>query len=115
MLEPAPGSNGKECMVLTTVQNLSGTAEQMLAGPPFAGLSLSLSILKQLKDHAGWMSKRLIVLVVDEDLHRTGEERLDLGIKTFIDDYHLDTLDLLERRAVRVKCRSSRLGPVPHP
>lgn len=97
MLEPAPGADGKECMILTTTLNLSGAAEDMLARPEFAGLSLSLSILKQLKEHVGWMSKRVIVLVADQDLEITGARRLDLGIKAFIDDYHLDTLGLLER------------------
>lgn len=97
VLEPAPGSDGKECLVLTTAQDLSGSAEQMLDRPDFAGLSLSLSVLKQLKDHVGWMSKRLIVLVADEDLEEPREERLHLGVKNFIDDYHLNTLDLLDR------------------
>ena len=97
MLEPAPGSDGKECLVLTTSQDLSGSAEQMLDRPDFAGLSLSLSVLRQLKDHVGWMSKRVIVLIADEDLNEPGAERLHLGVKTFIDDYHLNTLDLLDR------------------
>lgn len=84
--------------MLTTSQNLSGAAEDMLARPAFAGLSLSLSVLKQLNGHVGWMSKRLIVLFVDEDLQGdAGAERLDVGIKTFVDDYHVDTLDLLDR------------------
>lgn len=83
--------------MLTTAQDLSGSAEQMLDRPDFAGLSLSLSVLKQLKDHVGWMSKRLIVLVADEDLEEPREERLHLGVKNFIDDYHLNTLDLLDR------------------
>lgn len=97
MLEPAPGSDGKECLVLTTSQDLSGSAEEMLDRPDFAGLSLSLSVLKQLKDHVGWMSKRVIVLIADEDLNEPRAERLHLGVKTFIDDYHLNTLDLLDR------------------
>lgn len=95
ILDPAPGSDGKECMVLTTTQNLSGAAEDMLHRPAFTGLSLSLSILKRLKHNVGWMSKRVIVLIADEDLQ--GAERLDLGVKAFVDDYHADTLDLLER------------------
>ena len=97
VLEPAPGSDGKECLVLTTSQDLSGSAEQMLDRPDFAGLSLSLSVLRQLKDHVGWMSKRVIVLIADEDLNEPGAERLHLGVKTFIADYHLNTLDLLDR------------------
>lgn len=97
VLEPAPGADGKECMVLTTTQNLSGSAEDMLDRPAFAGLSVSLSILKYLKDHVGWMSKRLIVLVADEDVEGAGTERLHLGVKSFVDDYHVDTLELLER------------------
>lgn len=95
ILDPAPGSDGKECMVLTTTQSLSGAAESMLGQPAFMGLSLSLSVLNHLKHNVGWMSKRLVVLIADEDLE--GAERLDLGVKTFIDDYHADTLDLLER------------------
>lgn len=84
-------------MVITTAQNLSGTAEQLLVQPAFAGLSLSLSILKQLKDHVGWMSKRTIVLIADEDVAGAATGGLDVGIKSFVDDYHSDTLDLLER------------------
>lgn len=85
-------------MVITTAQNLSGTAEQLLMQPAFAGLSLSLSILKQLKDRVGWMSKRMIVLVADEDpAGAAATDGLDVGIKSFIDDYHSNTLDLLER------------------
>lgn len=95
ILDPAPGSDGKECMVLTTSQNLSGAAKNMLDRPAFMGLSVSLSILKHLQHKVEWMSKRFIVLIADEDLQ--GAERLDLGVKTFIDDYHADTLDLLER------------------
>lgn len=83
--------------MLTTSQDLSGSAEEMLDRPDFAGLSLSLSVLKQLKDHVGWMSKRVIVLIADEDLNEPEAERLHLGVKTFIDDYHLNTLDLLDR------------------
>lgn len=95
MLEPAPGSDGKECMVLTTAQDLSRAAKDMLGQPAFMGLSLSLSVLKHLKHRVGWMSKRLIVLIADEDIDWA--ERLDLGVKTFVDDYHADTLDLIER------------------
>lgn len=97
VLEPSPGADGKECMVLTTAQNLSGPAEQMLAQPELAGLSMSLSILKQLKDHVGWMSKRLIVLIADEDPRGPWAERLHVGVKSFVDDYHADTLRLLDR------------------
>ncbi len=95
ILEPAPGSDGKECMVLTTTQDLSRGAKDMLGQPAFTGLSLSLSVLKHLKHRVGWMSKRLIVLIADEDID--GAEGLDLGVKTFVDDYHADTLDILER------------------
>lgn len=95
VLDPAPGSDGKECIVLTTTQNLSGTAKDMIDQPAFMGLSLALSVLQHLKDHVGWMSKRVIVLVADDEVQ--GAERLDLGIKAFIDDYHADTLDLLDR------------------
>lgn len=95
ILDPAPGSNGKECFVLTTTQNLSGAAEDMLHRPAFRGLSLSLSVLKYLKHSVGWMSKRVVVLIADEDVE--GAERLDLGVKNFVDDYHADTLELLER------------------
>lgn len=95
MLDPAPGSDGKECMVLTTTQNLSGAAESLLGQPAFMGVSLSLSTVKYLEHNVGWMSKRLVLLIADEDFQ--GAERLDLGVKTFIDDYHTDTLDLLER------------------
>lgn len=82
-------------MVLTTTQDLSGAAEDMLHQPTFTGLSLSLSVLKYLKDRVGWMSKRILVLIADED--GQGVDRLFLGVKRFIDDYHTDTLDLLER------------------
>ena len=95
MLEPAPGSDGKECMVLTTAQDLSRAAKDMLGRPEFTGLSLSLAALQYLKHRVGWMSKRFIVLIADEDLQMA--ERLHMGVKTFVDDYHADTLDLLER------------------
>lgn len=95
VLDPAPGSDGKECIVLTTTQNLSGAAEELLHRPAFTGLSLSLSVLKHLKHNVGWMSKRVVILIADEDLE--GAERLDLGVKAFVDDYHADSLDLLER------------------
>ncbi|CAM9185558.1 unnamed protein product [Ectocarpus sp. 13 AM-2016] len=95
ILDPAPGSDGKECMVLTTTQDLSGAAKDMLDQPTFTGLSLSLSVLKYLKDRVGWMSKRIVVLIADEDGHSV--DRLFVGVKRFIDDYHTDTLDLLER------------------
>lgn len=97
VLEPAPGADGKECLVLTTSQDLSGSAEPLLEAPTFTGLSVSLGILKQLKDNVGWMSKRLILLIVDEEAESDDAERFHLGVKAFVDDYHLDTLDLLER------------------
>lgn len=79
--------------MLTTTQNLSGAAKDMLDQPAFMGLSLALSVLQHLKEHVGWMSKRVIVLVADD----TGAEQLDLGVKAFVDDYHEDTLNLLDR------------------
>lgn len=97
VLEPAPGADGKDCLILTTSQDLSGSAEQLLYTPTFAGLSVSLAILKHLKDNAGWMSKRLILLIVDEESESDYTERFHLGVKAFVDDYHLHTLDLLER------------------
>ncbi|CAM9625355.1 unnamed protein product [Scytosiphon promiscuus] len=105
VLDPAPGSDGKECVVLTTTQNLSGAAQGMLDQPAFMGLSLALSALRHLKENVGWMSKSLLVLVADDDLD--GAERLDLGIKAFIDDYHVDTLDLLGRRTRDANMTSS--------
>lgn len=84
-------------MVLTTAQDLSSTAEQLLDGPSFVSLTVSLAILKHLKDHVGWMSKRVILLVVDESVGRVAAERLHIGVKAFVDDYHLNTLDLLDR------------------
>lgn len=84
-------------MVVTTAQDLSGSAEALLEGPAFLGLSVSLSILKQLKDHVGWMSKRVVLLVVDESAESVKAERLYVGVKAFVDDYHLNTLDLLKR------------------
>ncbi|CAM9269215.1 unnamed protein product, partial [Hapterophycus canaliculatus] len=105
MLDPAPGSDGKECVVLTTTQDLSSAAKDMLDQPAFMGLSLALSVLQRLKDHVGWMSKRVIVLVADGELR--GAERLDLGIKAFVDDYHADTLDLLDRHAKDANMTSS--------
>lgn len=97
ILEPAPGADGKESMVLTTGQNLSGSAEQLLNSPSFMGITVSLSILKRLQRDVGWMSKRLILLVVDKSADNAYRGSLNLGIKSYIDDYHLNTLDLLDR------------------
>lgn len=97
VLEPAPGADGKECMLLTVAQNLSGSAQQLLDSPEFMGFSVVLSVLKQLQHRVGWMSKSLVLLVVDEDFTGRETENLHVGVKSFIDDYDLNTLDLLDR------------------
>lgn len=97
VFEQAPGADGKECVVVTTSQDLSGSAEQLLDSSAFAGLTVSLSILKQLQHHVGWMSKRVVLLVVDSDEEGEDHGGLHVGVKAFVDDYHLNTLDLVER------------------
>ena len=97
VLEPAPGADGKECLVLTTEQNLSMMARDMVKQPEFAGLSLLLSTVKYVKEHVGWMSKHMIILVADEDFRGADRYDVHVGVKNFVDDYHTDSIKLVQR------------------
>ncbi|CAM9591309.1 unnamed protein product, partial [Discosporangium mesarthrocarpum] len=96
VLEPAPGADGKECLILTTAHDLSGSAGDLMLDTGFSGLSLALAVIKHLKNEVVWMSKNIILLVADEG--REGDEALlHPGIKAFVDDYHTDTLEVIKR------------------
>lgn len=76
---------------------MSMMAKDMVKQPEFAGLSLLLSTVKYMKDHVGWMSKHMIILVADERLRGADRFRVHVGIKNFIDDYHTDSIELVQR------------------
>ena len=99
ILEPRVGANRNEAIVLMakhragvdiatrTTATTAATAAAASSGPATGGVGLLLSLLRHLSTQR-WLSKRIIVVMVDGGTDPNGwDGGLDLGVQRWIQDY----------------------------
>jgi Gaa1-like, GPI transamidase component len=100
VLTPQTAADHKECIILTAAMltsDATGTGAALTGG-----VSLSLALLRDLKERAAWLSVNVLLLFTDvTDTDSTSAQysapALWPDVQQFIDDYNTDTLTLIAR------------------
>jgi Gaa1-like, GPI transamidase component len=100
VLTPQTAADHKECIILTATTLTSSAAGTGAALT--GGVSLSLTLLRELKERAAWLSVNVLLLLTDvTDTDSTSTKystpALWPDVQQFIDDYNTDTLTLMAR------------------